>query len=64
MQTLPVNVVNWLLAFSPIAVVLVLMVGLRWGGKKAGPAGWVVAMLVAWLRFGAGPEVLFYSQVR
>jgi lactate permease len=40
------------------------MVGLRWGGKKAGPAGWVVAMLVAWLRFGAGPEVLFYSQVR
>ncbi|MBN1660792.1 MAG: L-lactate permease [Anaerolineae bacterium] len=60
----PVNVVNWLLAFSPIAVVLVLMVGLRWGGKEAGPAGWVVAVLVAWLWFGAGPEVLLVSQVR
>jgi lactate permease len=64
MQTPPVNLVNWLLAFSPIAVVLVLMVGLRWGGKKAGPVGWVVALLVAWLRFGAGLEVLAYSQLR
>ncbi|MCL7452541.1 MAG: L-lactate permease [Anaerolineae bacterium] len=64
MQTPPLNLINWLLAFSPIAVVLVLMVGLRWGGKKAGPVGWLVAMGVAWLRFGAGPEVLFYSQVR
>jgi lactate permease len=64
MQTLPVNLVNWLLAFSPIAVVLVLMVGFHWGGDRAGAVGWVVAMLVAWLGFGAGPEVLFYSQLR
>lgn len=64
MQTPPMNLLTWLLAFSPIAVVLVLMVGFRWGGSKAGPVGWVVAMLVAWLVFGAGPEVLFFSQVR
>jgi lactate permease len=64
MQTPQVTTINWLLAFSPIAIVLVLMVGLRWGGKKAGPAGWVVAIAVAWLRFGAGWEVLVYSQLR
>jgi lactate permease len=64
MQTPSVNLVNWLLAFSPIAVVLVLMVGFRWGGKQAGPVGWIVAILVAWLRFGAGFDVLVYSQVR
>jgi lactate permease len=64
MQTPPVNLANWLLAFSPIAVVLVLMVGFRWGGKQAGPVGWMVAMLVAWLRFGAGLDVLVYSQLR
>jgi lactate permease len=58
------NVLTWLLAFSPIAVVLVLMVGFRWGGSKAGPVGWVVAIVVAWLVFGAGPEVLFFSQIR
>jgi lactate permease len=64
MQTPPVTVLTWLLAFSPVAVVLILMVGFRWGGSKAGPVGWVVAMLVAWLFFGAGLGVLFYSQVR
>jgi lactate permease len=64
MQPLPLSVVNWLLAFLPIAVVLVLMVGFRWGGSRAGPAGWVVALSVAWLRFGAGLEVLVYSQLR
>ncbi len=64
MQTPPLNLLTWLLAFLPIAVVLVLMVGLRWGGKKAGPVGWVTAMLVAWLAFGAGPELLLTSQLR
>ncbi|MFN2241264.1 MAG: L-lactate permease [Anaerolineae bacterium] len=64
MQTPPLNLLTWLLAFLPIAVVLVLMVGFRWGGKKAGPVGWVVAMAVAWLVFGAGPELLLISQLR
>ena len=64
MDTPPLNLLTWLLAFSPIAAVLVLMVGFRWGGKKAGPVGWVVAMAVAWLFFGAGPEVLLTSQLR
>ncbi len=59
-----VNLVNWLLAFSPIAIVLVLMVGFRWGGHRAGLVGWVVGLAIAWLRFGAGLEVLFYSQVQ
>jgi lactate permease len=64
MQTSPISFLTWLLAFAPIAVVLVLMVGLRWGGKKAGPAGLLVAMAISWLFFGAGPSVLFFSQVR
>ncbi|MFC2036558.1 L-lactate permease [Chloroflexota bacterium] len=64
MQTPTLTLWTWLLAFCPIAVVLVLMVGFRWGGKKAGPVGWVVAMVVAWLFFGAGPDVLVYSQLR
>ncbi len=64
MNTPPLNLLTWLLALSPIAAVLVLMVGFRWGGKKAGPVGWVVAMGVAWLFFGAGPDVLLTSQLR
>ena len=64
MQTPPLTPLTWLLAFSPIAVVLVLMVGFRWGGKKAGPVGWAVALVAAWLVFDAGFELLVYSQLR
>ena len=64
MQTPQLTLLNWLLAFSPIAVVLILMVGFRWGGSKAGPVGWLVAMLVAPIFFGAGLDLLVYSQLR
>ncbi|MGQ9598061.1 MAG: L-lactate permease [Anaerolineae bacterium] len=64
MHTSPATVLSWLLAFSPIATVLILMIGFRRGGHQAGPVGWAVAMIVAWSFFGAGKEVLFYSQVR
>jgi lactate permease len=59
-----VGLVSWLLALSPIIVVLILMVGFRWGGSKAGPIGWLVALLVALVFFGAGPRLLVYSQLR
>lgn len=62
--SLPITPVTWLLALSPILVVLILMVGFSWGGSKAGPVGWLVALIVAALFFGAGPRVLFYSQIR
>jgi lactate permease len=55
---------SWTLAAGPILVVLVLMVGLRWGGAKAGPAGWLAALLLAWLVFGANGELLGYAQLR
>ncbi len=61
---LHVNLVNWLLALSPIIAVLILMVGLRWGGSKAGPVGWLVALVVGVAFFGATPELLVYSQVK
>ncbi len=52
------------LAALPILVVLGLMVGLGWGGSKAGPAGWLAALVVAGLFFGGGAELLFYSQLK
>ncbi len=55
---------SWFLALLPILVVLMLMAGLRWGGAKAGAVGWLVALLVAYHFFGAGPRVLFYSQAK
>ena len=31
-------IIKWLCAFSPIAVVLILMIGFKWGGGRAGAA--------------------------
>ncbi len=55
------NVINILLAAAPILVVLYLMIGLHWGGSKAGPAGWLVSILVAVLFFGAGSKLLLVA---
>jgi lactate permease len=56
--------INWILALSPILVILLLMLRFRWGAAKAGPVGWFVAMIVAWTRFGAGLELLALSQTK
>lgn len=53
-----------LLAAAPPLVVLVLMVGFRWGGSKAGAVGWIVALVIALLRFGADGDVLLYAHIR
>ncbi len=56
--------IDWLLACLPILIVLILMLGLRWGGAKAGAVGWITAAVIAGLRFGAGLEVLALAQVK
>ena len=59
-----VTLINFLLALSPIVVVLILMVGFRWGGAKAGAAGWLVTLGVSVSWFGADAMVLAYSQTK
>jgi lactate permease len=64
MQSTIYNSLDWFLAFLPILVVLILMLRFRWGGAKAGAAGWLTALAVAALRFGAGAQVLAYAQLK
>jgi lactate permease len=61
---MPSDLLNVLLAVAPPLTVLILMVGFRWGGSKAGPVGWLVALVIAPLFFGAGLELLFYAHIR
>ena len=56
--------VDWILAFTPILVILFLMIRFQWGAAKAGPAGWLVAVVVAAGRFGAGIDLLALTQVK
>lgn len=55
---------NTFLAAIPLILILVLMVGFRWGGSKAGAVGWAAALLIAALVFGAGPRVLLWAQIQ
>jgi L-lactate permease len=50
---LELDAVSFALAVAPILALIALMLGLRWGGSSAGPAGLLVALLIAWGRFGA-----------
>ncbi|MCB2209362.1 L-lactate permease [bacterium] len=52
------------MAFSPVLVVVVLMLVFRWGGSRAGGIGWFAAVLVAVLFFRVGFETLAYAQVK
>ena len=61
---MPADPLSILLASAPPLVVLILMVGFRWGGSKAGTAGWLVALVIAIARFGAGGELLWYAHIR
>lgn len=54
----------WILSFSPILVLIILMLGLKWGGKKAGPAGLAVGLGVAVLGFGVLPQELLQAVLR
>jgi lactate permease len=54
----------FLLALLPIALILFLMVGLRWGAARAGGAGYLCALIIAILFFGARLELLAYAHVR
>jgi len=59
-----VGFIDFILALSPIAAVLILMVGFKWGGAKAGAVGWLVALVVSLLYFGADTTLLAYAQTR
>ncbi len=64
MGTPDLSPVTWVVAATPIITLLVLMVGFNWGGAKAGGVAWLVALAAAYLGFGAGPELLAYSQTK
>jgi lactate permease len=52
------------LALIPILVILILMIGLRWGAARAGGAGYLSALLIAILFFGARPTLLAFAHTR
>jgi lactate permease len=63
-MTLSLSLWHWLLALSPVLVVLIMMLGFHSGGGRAGGMGWLAAVLVSILFFGAGFELLAVAQIK
>ncbi len=57
-------VVRYLAALAPILIVLTLMIVFHWPGQKAGPAGWLAGVVIAWLMFGLTFDVWWVSQAK
>lgn len=53
-----------IIASVPILVILVLMIGFRWGAARAGAAGYLTAFIIAVVFFGAGANVLAYAHTK
>ncbi len=53
-----------ILATLPILIILVLMVGYRWGAARAGAAGYLAALVVAIAFFGANANVLAHAHAK
>jgi len=53
-----------IIAAVPILVILVLMIGFRWGATRAGAAGYLTAFILAMSFFGAGADVLAYAHTK
>jgi lactate permease len=54
----------FVLALLPIALIVILMIGFRWGAVQAGGVGYLSALLISVLAFGAGPQLLAYAHTR
>lgn len=55
---------NILLAALPVLVVLILMLALRWSAAQAGMIGWLSAIVIAGLVYGADLRLIGYAQVK
>jgi lactate permease len=53
-----------ILAATPIVIILVLMIGFRWSGSRAGSAGYISAFLISIVFFGANSPVLVSAHAK
>ncbi|HNY84310.1 MAG TPA: L-lactate permease [Anaerolineaceae bacterium] len=58
------NLFTWILSLLPILSVLILMLGFKWGGMRAGALSWAIAVVIAFTAYGATATMLAYAQIK
>lgn len=59
-----ISLLNWLLSAAPIIVFLVVMLGFKWGGSKAGAFSWLITVIIAVIFFGANFDLIGYTYIK
>ena len=63
-MTLSVTATSWLLAFIPMLILLVLMLGFKWGVSDAGPISWLLAAAIAFFYLDTSVATVGYESVK
>jgi len=61
---LPLDFYHWAVAFAPIAILLVLMLAMRWGLAEAGPIGFFVVVVSGLTLFKAPMETIAVESIK
>lgn len=59
-----INILTWLLAASPITVFLIVTLGFKWRGSRAGAFSWIITIFIAWLFFGANFQLIAHTYIK
>ena len=59
-----INIVSWLLAGAPVIIFLVVMLGFKWGGSRAGAFTWISTVIIAWVFFGANFHLIAFTYIK
>ena len=59
-----ITLLNWLFSAAPIIIFLIVMLGFKWGGSKAGAFCWLITVIIAVVFFGANFELIGYTYVK
>jgi lactate permease len=59
-----ITLITWLLSAAPIIIFLIVMLGFKWGGSKAGALCWLITVLIAVAFFGANFNLIGYTYVK
>ena len=58
------NVLNWLLAIAPVALLVLTIIWRKWSAPKAGGIAWLLAVLLAFVAFGGSSNQIAIASAK
>jgi lactate permease len=59
-----ITLFTWFLSAAPIIIFLIVMLGFKWGGSRAGALSWLITVIIAVAFFGANFNLIGYTYIK